>query len=115
MNGVRRRQKQYGTKMSKRSIETIGWGDWADRIAGVYCLASLALRAARAKVLIVAFYVADFSRLDSRRTDTGQLLLFVGDIADSSLTMLRGSLSVRNPAKLACIKCPSGVHSVNSI
>jgi len=40
MNGVRRRQKQYGTKMSKRSIETIGWGDWADRIAGVYCLAS---------------------------------------------------------------------------
>jgi hypothetical protein len=60
MNGVRRRQKEFGTKMSKRSIETIGWGDWADRIAGVYCLASLALRAARAKVLIAAFYVADF-------------------------------------------------------
>ena len=114
MNGVRRRQKQYGTKMSKRSIETIGWGDWADRIAGVYCLASLALRAARAKVLIVAFYVADFSRLDSRRTDTGQLLLFVGVIAGYS-DMLRGSLSLRNPAKLECIKCPSGVHSVNSI
>src|SRR5690242_20359955 len=28
-----------------------------------------------------------------------------------SLTTSRGSLSSRNPRKLACLRCPSGVHS----
>jgi hypothetical protein len=32
-----------------------------------------------------------------------------------SRTICLGSLSYRSPAKLECLKCPSGVHSVNSI
>src|SRR5687767_14194583 len=34
---------------------------------------------------------------------------------NQSRTISRASLSSRNPAKLACRKCASGVHSVNSI
>jgi hypothetical protein len=35
--------------------------------------------------------------------------------ADYSRTIFRASLSSRSPAKLACRRWPSGVHSVNSI
>ena len=34
---------------------------------------------------------------------------------NDSLVTRRGSLSSLNPAKIECLRCPSGIHSVNSI